>query len=120
MKSMTDEWVYVVTDIEVDGPWPGANFTRSFASVAVTAAGQKIGSFEAVPGAATRSSSESGHLCLVPEFAFDGGWIDYYLRRFTRHGVVQGCYEKDILFEGAPVCACEAMPQRSPDCRSWT
>ena len=45
---MTDEWVYVVTDIEVDGPWPGPNSMRSFASVGVTGSGQQVGEFEAV------------------------------------------------------------------------
>jgi hypothetical protein len=49
-------WVYVVTDIEVDGPHPGPNSMRSFASVAVTADGAEQGRFEAVleplPGAA--------------------------------------------------------------------
>jgi hypothetical protein len=53
---MQDEWTYVVTDIEVDGPWPGANSMRSFASVAVDAQGAELGVFEAVleplPGAA--------------------------------------------------------------------
>lgn len=44
----TDNWGYVVTDIEVDGPWPGANSMRSFASVAVTADGTEEGRFEAV------------------------------------------------------------------------
>ena len=24
-----DEWIYVVTDIETDGPWPGPNSMRS-------------------------------------------------------------------------------------------
>jgi hypothetical protein len=50
-----DPWVYVVTDIEVDGPWPGPNSMRSFASVAVTLDGTEHGRFEAVldelPGA---------------------------------------------------------------------
>jgi hypothetical protein len=48
-------WVYVVTDIEVDGPHPGPNSMRSFASVAVTGDGEEHGRFEAVldplPGA---------------------------------------------------------------------
>ena len=47
--------VFVVTDIEVDGPWPGPNSMRSFASVAVTARGDACGEFtavlEALPGA---------------------------------------------------------------------
>src|SRR5699024_5963207 len=33
--------------------------------------------------------------------AFDGGWIDHYLRRFTRYGLLQGPYEDDRLFDGA-------------------
>lgn len=53
---MTDRWAYVVTDIEVDGPWFGPNSMLSFASVAVTGSGEKLGTFEAVleplPGAA--------------------------------------------------------------------
>lgn len=52
----SDSWVYVVTDIEVDGPHPGPNSLRSFASVAMTASGGECGRFEAVleplPGAA--------------------------------------------------------------------
>ena len=36
--------------------------------------------------------------------AFDGGWIDHYLRRFTRYGVAQGPYEADRLFAGIPLC----------------
>jgi hypothetical protein len=36
--------------------------------------------------------------------AFDGGWIDYYLRRFTSYGVVQGPYEKETLFDGPGLC----------------
>lgn len=36
--------------------------------------------------------------------AFDGGWIDVYLRRFTRYGLVQGHYEPDTLFDGSGLC----------------
>lgn len=54
-------WIYVVTDIEVDGPHPGPNSMRSFASVAVSADGQEHGRFEAVleplPGAAPNSDT---------------------------------------------------------------
>ena len=49
---MTDEpadpWTYVVTDVELDGPWPGINSMRSFASVAISADGTEHGRFEAV------------------------------------------------------------------------
>lgn len=46
--SEPDQWTYVVTDVELDGPWPGVNSMRSFASVAVTADGIEHGRFEAV------------------------------------------------------------------------
>lgn len=35
---------------------------------------------------------------------FDGTWIDYYLRRFTRYGVAQGPYESDRVFHRAGLC----------------
>ena len=138
-----DEWIYVVTDIEVDGPGPGANSMRSFASVAVTAAGEERGVFEAVleplAGAAPNPDTYAWfqtqpeawaaattdpqpidqvmaeyvawvrglpgpRMFAASPIAFDGGWIDYYLRRFTRYGVVQGPYEKDVLFDGPGLC----------------
>ncbi|QIK71963.1 hypothetical protein G7070_06415 [Propioniciclava coleopterorum] len=138
-----DGWIYVVTDIEVDGPWYGANSMRSFASVAVTMDGTEHGQFEAVleelPGAAPDAGtwawfqSQPEVLAAatsaprpIPEVmadyvtwvrtlpgpavfaaspvAFDGGWIDRYLRRFTRYGIAQGPYEADRLFAGVPVC----------------
>ena len=62
----TAQRVYVVTDIEVDGFTPGPHSMLSFASVAVTAAGEQVGEFEAVleplPGAPARP----GRLGLVP------------------------------------------------------
>lgn len=133
---------YVVTDIEVDGPWPGPNSLRSFASVAVSPS-QPVGkdTFEAVleplPGsapspdtlawfaqqpaevwdAATRNPRpiaevldawvawirrQPGPVVFVASpVAFDGGWVDHYLRRFTPYGLVQGPYEPDRLFAGA-------------------
>jgi hypothetical protein len=36
--------------------------------------------------------------------AFDGLWIDYYLRRFARYGILQGPYEDDRLFDGTGLC----------------
>ena len=36
--------------------------------------------------------------------AFDGNWIDFYLRRFTRYAVLQGHYEPDKLFAGTGLC----------------
>jgi len=135
--------VFVVTDIEVDGPWPGPNSMRSFASVAVTAAGEHRGEFEAVLeplagsqpnpdtyewfqtvpeawAAATRNPrpvpevmeafvgwvlglGDVRHFVASP-LGFDGGWIDHYLRRFTRYGVCQGPYETERLFHGPGLC----------------
>lgn len=143
LVSAADNWTYVVTDIEADGPWPGANSMRSFASVAVDARGSELGEFEAVleplPGAAPnpdtlawfRTQPEAWAAAtsdprpipdVMGEFAewvaglpgprmfaacpiaFDSGWIDYYLRRFTRYGVVQGPYEEERIFHGPGLC----------------
>lgn len=134
---------YVVTDIETDGPWPGAHSMRSFASVAVTADGEELGVFEAVleplPGSqpdpdtyawfqvqegAWAAATEGARpipavmdayvrwvqdLGVSATFAacplsFDGSWIDYYLRRFTRYGLAQGPAEQDRLFVGPGLC----------------
>jgi hypothetical protein len=133
----------VVTDIEVDGPWPGANSMRSFASVAVTIDGTEQGRFEAVldplPGTAPNphtlewfetqpeawaaattnpepvaevmarfvtwvQSLPGPRMFAASPVLFDGGWIDYYLRRYTPYGLVQGPYETDRLFDGPGLC----------------
>ncbi|MGI8591884.1 MAG: hypothetical protein ACR2M5_13040 [Nakamurella sp.] len=138
-----DEWVYVVTDIEVDGPWPGPNSMRSFASVAVTGSGEELDTFEAVletlPGAAPNpdtyawfqtqpeawaAATTDPHpveavmaqfvtwvrqlpdqrMFAASPISFDGTWMDYYLRRFTRYGLVQGPYEAELLFRGPGLC----------------
>ncbi|WP_045878813.1 hypothetical protein [Pseudofrankia sp. DC12] len=138
-----DDWVYVVTDIETDGPWAGPNSMRSFASVAVSVDGARYGEFEAVleqlPGAAPNpdtlawferqpaawAAATTGQRPVpvvmaeyvawvqsLPErrmfaaspLAFDGCWIDYYLRRFTRYGLIHGPYETDRLFTGPGLC----------------
>ncbi len=44
-KRSVDEWTYVVTDVELDGPWPGVNSMRSFASVAISLDGTEHGRF---------------------------------------------------------------------------
>ncbi|MFE6970248.1 hypothetical protein [Isoptericola sp. NPDC057653] len=141
---MTDDWIYLVTDIETDGPHPGANSLRSFASVAARADGTVVDEFEAVleplPGAApnpdtlawfrtqpasvwaaategarpipgvmaeftswARALGPRRVLAAAP-LAFDGTWIDYYLRRFTPYGLCQGPYEADVLFTGPALC----------------
>ena len=143
MTEPASEAVYVVTDIEVDGPWPGPNSMRSFASVAVTAWGREVGVFEAVleplPGAqpnpdtyawfqtfpqawAAATSDPQPVQRVLDDYvtwvqrlgerrvftaapvAFDGGWVDHYLRRFTSYGLCQGPYETERLFHGAPLC----------------
>lgn len=139
-----DRWVYVVTDIEVDGHWPGPNSMLSFASVAVRADGTRCGVFEAVletlPGAAAGPGTLAWWQSQPPEawaaaradprpapqvmadfvawvatlprprtfaaspLAFDGPWMDHYLRRYTRYGLTQGPDEKDRLFDGPGLC----------------
>jgi hypothetical protein len=135
--------VYVVTDIETDGPRPGANSMRSFASVAVSPDGTEHGRFEAVleelPGAAPNVDTFAwfqtvpeawaaatlqpepvpdvmtryvGWLAQLPQprafaaapLSFDGCWIDYYLRRFTRYALSPGPYERDRVFDGPALC----------------
>jgi hypothetical protein len=116
---------------------------RSFAAVAVNAAGEEHDTLEAVleplPGAApnpdtlrlvqtqpeawTAATTDPRHIQAVMDafatwvgalprprmfaaspVAFDGGWIDYYLRRFTRYGLVQVPYESERLFDGPGLC----------------
>lgn len=141
--SSFDEWIWVITDIETDGPWPGANSMRSFASVATTMDGRTFGEFEAVleplPGSAPHPDTKqwfdscpgtweaattdprpivdvlSDWIRWIRELpgkraftaaplAFDGTWIDHYLRRFTNYGLAQGPYETDRLFDGPALC----------------
>lgn len=138
-----DPWLYVVTDVEVDGPWPGPSSMRAFASVAVRADGSVAGEFEAVleplPGAAPDPDTHAWFQTHpeawaaattdpepVPQvlvrwvtwvralprprafaaspIVFDAIWMDYYLRRYTRCGVVSGPYETDPLFDHGAVC----------------
>ena len=135
--------VYIVTDIEADGPTPGAHSMRAFASVAVTADGVELGLFEAVLAplpdatpdpktlawfqsqpqawaAATKnprppervmgefaawvSTFGQGRIFTAFPIAFDAMWIDFYLRRFTPHAVVEGHYAQGRLFDGAGLC----------------
>jgi hypothetical protein len=153
------EAVYIVTDIEADGPAPGRNSMLAFASVAVTADGEEKGAFEAVlaplpsaevdpdtyawfqtqPGAWAAATSDPrppeavmadfvawvsgfpvGRVFAAYPLAFDGCWIDFYLRCFTRHALVQGHYAKDRLFDGSGLCLksyAAAMTGRPPwDC----
>jgi hypothetical protein len=138
-----DDWVYVVTDIEVDGPWPGPNSMRAFASVAISLDGTRHGEFEAVldplPGAAPDAATlawfqtqpeawqaattgarpvadvlarytawvtglPQRRMFAASPLGFDGPWLDYYLRRFTGYGLVQGLDEIDPLFTGPGLC----------------
>lgn len=137
------EAVFIVTDVECDGPSPGRNSMLSFASVAVTAGGKEMGAFEAVleplPEAAPDpetwawfeaqpealaaattgrrapqdvmagyvewvSRFEVGRTFTAYPLAFDGPWIDHYLRRFTPFALTEGHYAKDRLFDGSCLC----------------
>lgn len=135
--------VYVVTDIEVNGPTPGEHSMLAFASVAVDAAGGEIDSFEAVletlpeagenpitvawfksfpeAWAAATTNPEPPKAVMTryvdwvrslpgqPIFAahplaFDGAWIDYYLRRFLGVRMLKGPWEGERLFHTAGLC----------------
>ncbi len=137
------ETVYVVIDIEADGPIPGDNSMLSFAAVAITPEGREIGTFEAVlmpladarpdadtiawfetqPDAyAAATANPRPAAAVIAEFiewvsalpgrpvfaahpiAFDGGWIDYYLRRFARRRLIQGPRDTDPLFFSSGIC----------------
>lgn len=159
----SEEPVYVVTDIEADGPSPGAHSMLSVASVAVTRAGEERSVFEAVLepldgaardpdtyawfqtqpeawAAATRDPRPADR--VMAEFvdwvrslgapaifaafpvAFDGMWIDFYLKRFTRHALIEGPYAADPLFAGPGLClksyAAARTGQDFADCRPKT
>ena len=135
--------VFIVTDIESDGPSPGANSMLAFASVAVTADGAEAGQFEAVleplpdarrdpatwawfqtqPEALAAATTnprppaevmaayvdwlggfQVGRTFTAYPLAFDGPWIDHYLRRFTPYAVTAGHYVQDRLFDGSGLC----------------
>ncbi len=46
------------------------------------------------------------HPCIFAAhpLAFDGHWIDFYLRRFTRFALLQGHYDPDKLFSSTGLC----------------
>jgi hypothetical protein len=115
----------------------------SFATVAVTDAGEMLGEFEAVlqalPGASIdpkvyawfQTQGDAWEAAttdpqppedVMPAFAtwvqslpaprlfaaspvvFDAMWMDYYLKRFTRFGVVEPIYAEEKLFAGPALC----------------
>jgi DNA polymerase III epsilon subunit-like protein len=130
--------LYFVTDIEASGFRPGRHSMLSFATVAVTDAGEERGRFEAVlaelpdaewdPGTrawfeddepealAAATTDPRDPRAVMDDFvafvrdrpgtriftahpvAFDGSWIDYYLRRYTDHQLLDGMYASDPLF----------------------
>lgn len=55
---MIDRPIYVVTDVECDGPVPGLHSMLSFASVAVSPDGDEHGEFEAVLGKLEGASAD--------------------------------------------------------------
>ena len=134
--------VFVVTDIETDGPDPGANSMLSFASVARGEAGEDLGYFtvnlapleraEADPDtrrwwqARPEAWAEATRDPLAPEaaissfcvwvrglpgrpvfvahpLAFDGPWIDWYLRRFAGLRLFEGPWTRERLFHGTGI-----------------
>ncbi|HEY9537859.1 MAG TPA: exonuclease domain-containing protein [Kiloniellaceae bacterium] len=135
--------VYVVTDIEVNGPTPGEHSMLAFASVAVDHAGGELGSFEAVletlpeagedpitidwfrgfPDAWAAATTNPGppsevmqryaawlrglpgqRIFAAHPLAFDGAWIDYYLRRFAGIRMLKGPWAGERLFHNAGLC----------------
>lgn len=135
--------IYVVTDIEVNGPTPGEHSMLAFASIAVDAGGAEIDSFEAVLetlpeagenpitiewfkgfpeawAAATRNPEPprtvmgryaewvralpGQAIFAAHPLAFDGAWIDYYLRRFLGVRMLKGPWEGERLFHTAGLC----------------
>jgi len=135
--------VYVVTDIEVNGPTPGEHSMLAFASIAVDAAGREIDSFETVLETLPGAGADSRTIAWFKSFpeawaaattnprppaqemaryvdwvralpgqpifaahplAFDGSWIDYYLRRFVDLRMLKGPWEGDRLFYDAGLC----------------
>jgi hypothetical protein len=138
-----DDPVFVVTDIECDGPRPGENSMLAFAAVAVSANGEPRGEFQAVleplPGAVADADTlawfqtqpeawaaattnprppqvvmaefeawvrgfDDGRLFAAFPLAFDGAWIDHYLKRFTGSALVEGHYVRGRLFDGSGLC----------------
>ncbi|MGF1592848.1 MAG: DNA polymerase III subunit epsilon [Kiloniellaceae bacterium] len=135
--------VYVVTDIEVNGPTPGEHSMLAFASVALDRSGKEFDTFEAVlaplpeagedrvtiewfkgfPEAWAAATTNPEPPAVVmrryvawvrslpgqPIFAahplaFDGAWIDYYLRRFPGIRLLKGPWEGERLFYTAGLC----------------
>jgi DNA polymerase III epsilon subunit-like protein len=132
------EPTYCVTDIESTGFRPGPTSMLSFATVAVTGAGEERGRFEAVlaelPGAtwdpgtrawfegdepealAAATTDPRDPALVMADFvawvrglpgprvfvahplAFDGQWIDHYLRTFADLPLVRSLYDADPLF----------------------
>jgi hypothetical protein len=135
--------VYVVTDIEVNGPTPGEHSMLAFASVALDAVGGEIDIFKAVletlpeagenpitmnwfagfpeafAAATTNPEPPEAVMARYAEWvrglpgqaifaahplAFDGAWIDYYLRRFLQIRLLKGPWQGERLFHTAGLC----------------
>jgi DNA polymerase III epsilon subunit-like protein len=47
---------------------------------------------------------EAPPVFVAHPLAFDGGWMDYYLRRFKPYALLQGFYEEDKLFRSTGLC----------------
>lgn len=139
---MSEPAVFVVTDIETDGPDPGANSMLSLASVARDEAGEDCGSFvinlrplegagadpdtmrfwagQPLAWAASTSDQQPPELAIDafcawvrglpgrPVFvahplAFDGRFVDWYLRTFAGLRLYEGPWTRTRLFHGTGI-----------------
>jgi hypothetical protein len=135
-----DKLCYVVTDVETDGPDPGANSMRSFASVVVEETGKLTTTVQAGLKPLPAAEADPGTLAwlrgqpavwadinrdpqdpakVIQAFvhwlrelptpavfvgnplAFDGLWIDWYLRKFAGKRLICGPYGGEHLFFAA-------------------
>ncbi len=140
---MEPETLYIVTDIEADGIYPGRNSMMAFASVAVSLPFRVHGQFEAVltplddcaadPATMAWFATQPKALAAAQHnpkpadqvmaayvdwlralngrrlfaahgLAFDGGWIDHYLARFTPYRLIADPRDPDPLFFQGGLC----------------
>jgi len=135
--------IYIITDIEADGPNPGRNSMLGFASIALRRPFEILGTFEATLEPLPDMAADPGTLAWLKSQAqawdeltkspkpaakvmadyvnwlegfepprtfvahglmFDGGWIDYYLDRFTAHRLISSPRAANPLFYQGGIC----------------